>query len=103
MKGGYNFLLDKSKSKSKTKRKGKKGGRKNKSMKRGGKMTLSNYYKYNSNAGCRVGGKRKIKGGGLFGNISGAFDTDALNTTGSLNNFGTLRQLGNFNNSLHPT
>ena len=44
MKGGYNFLLDKSKSKSKTKRKGKKGGRKNKSMKRGGKMTLCNYY-----------------------------------------------------------
>ena len=53
MKGGYNFLLDKLNQKVKQREKERKVVE-NKSMKRGEKMTLSNYYKYNSNAGCRV-------------------------------------------------
>ena len=38
----------------------------------------------------------------MLGNITGSFDTDVVGGSGSLNNFGTLRQIGNFNNSLYP-
>lgn len=103
MKGGYNFLLHSAAKKSKRMRtrSRKRGGKKNKTRK-GGNLGISNYYKYNSN-GTRVGGKRrKIKGGGMLSNITGSFDTDVVGCSGSLNNFGTLRQIVNFNNSLYP-
>lgn len=105
MKGGYNFLLHSAAKKSKSKRmrtrSRKRGGKKNKTRK-GGNLGISHYYKYNSN-GTRLGGKRrKIKGGGMLNNITGSFDTDVVGGSGSLNNFGTLRQIGNFNNSLYP-
>lgn len=102
MKGGYNFLLHSAEKKSKRIRSRKRGGKKNKTRK-GGNLGIRHYYKYNSNVGCRVGGKRrKIKGGGLIGNITGSFDTDMVGGSGSLNNFGAIRQIGNFNNSLYP-
>lgn len=103
MKGGYNFLLNSTAKKSKSKRirSRRRGGKKNKTRK-GGNLGIRHYYKYNDN-GSRIGGKqRKIKGGGMLGNITGSFDTDMVGGSGSLNNFGSLRQIGNFNNSLYP-
>ena len=89
MRGGYNFNLRPSYIKtknSKSKSKSKTNSRNNKKT-RGGKRKTNK---------SKTRRHRKVRGGGMIGNLTGNFDANG----GSLNQFGTIAQTPALYNSL---
>jgi len=83
MRGGYNFNLRPSYNKTKN----------SKSKSRNNKKTTGGKRKTRKS---RTNRRRKIRGGGMIGNLTGNFDANG----GSLNQFGTISQTQSLYNSL---